>query len=54
MIRGIVGRRLTALKPATHALNGSLNFVVSERSSQQVLDEFFWYGSGFFQRRPGW
>ena len=47
MIRGIVGRRLTALKPATHPLDGTLNFVVCETSSQQVLNELLRYRVGF-------
>ena len=38
---------MTAFKPATHSLNGSLDFVVGEGSPQEVLNEFLRYGVGF-------
>ena len=47
VIRGIVGSGLTPFKPATHSLNGSLDFVVCETSSQQVLNELLRYRVGF-------
>ncbi len=46
-IRGIVRSGLTAFKPATHALDGTLNFFVREGTSQEVLHEFLGNGVRF-------